>query len=124
MATLKNSNIPFYIICSGGALFSISLSPFSSHLFGPPSSPDLFSPSIGGSTAVCTPQSEHGGCLFRHRADHPLPAAVVGTLVFNESVQIYAALSPDTKHLNKNFDHLISSITNHPMPNFSTSTRP
>ena len=43
-----------------------------------------------------------------------LPAAVVGTLVFNESVQLYAALSPDTKHLNKNFDHMISSITNHP----------
>jgi predicted PurR-regulated permease PerM len=40
-----------------------------------------------------------------------LPAGIVGTLVFNESVQLYQALSPDTKHMDRNFQHLINSIT-------------
>jgi predicted PurR-regulated permease PerM len=40
-----------------------------------------------------------------------LPAGVVGTLVFNESVQIYQALSPDTKHMDHSIQHVINSIS-------------
>jgi predicted PurR-regulated permease PerM len=47
-----------------------------------------------------------------------LPAGVVGSLVFNESVQLYGKLSPEAGHLNKNFDHIISSIANHPYADF------
>ena len=39
-----------------------------------------------------------------------LPTAIVGTLVFNESVQIYEKLSPDTKHMDRSVQHLINTI--------------
>lgn len=40
-----------------------------------------------------------------------LPVGIVGTLVFNESVQIYATLSPDAKYMDRNLQHLINSIS-------------
>ncbi|MCE5265747.1 MAG: AI-2E family transporter [Deltaproteobacteria bacterium] len=40
-----------------------------------------------------------------------LPAGVVGTLVFNESVQIYQTLSPDAKHVDRSIQHMIDSIS-------------
>jgi predicted PurR-regulated permease PerM len=43
-----------------------------------------------------------------------LPAGVVGTLVFNESVRLYAKLSPGTENLDKNFGHIVDSVTDHP----------
>jgi len=39
-----------------------------------------------------------------------LPAGIVGTLAFNESLRLYAALAPDTRHMNQNFQHLINTI--------------
>ena len=39
-----------------------------------------------------------------------LPTAIVGTLVFNESVQIYEKLSPDTKHMDRSIQRLINTI--------------
>ena len=39
-----------------------------------------------------------------------LPTAIVGTLVFNESVQIYEKLSPDTKHMDRSVQRLINTI--------------
>jgi predicted PurR-regulated permease PerM len=40
-----------------------------------------------------------------------LPAGLVGTLVFNESVQIYKSLSPDAKQMDRSIQHFYSSIT-------------
>ena len=39
-----------------------------------------------------------------------LPAGVVGTLVFNESVQIYETLSPNAKNMDRSIQRLINSI--------------
>jgi predicted PurR-regulated permease PerM len=39
-----------------------------------------------------------------------LPAGVVGTLVFNESVQIYETLSPDAKQMDRSVQRLINTI--------------
>jgi predicted PurR-regulated permease PerM len=39
-----------------------------------------------------------------------LPAGIVGTLAFNESLRLYAALAPDTRHMDQNFQHLINTI--------------
>jgi predicted PurR-regulated permease PerM len=39
-----------------------------------------------------------------------LPAGVVGTLVFNESVQIYTGLSPDAKQMDKSIQKFINTI--------------
>lgn len=39
-----------------------------------------------------------------------LPAGVVGTLVFNESVQIYETLSPNTKNMDRSIQRLINTI--------------
>ena len=116
MTHVKNSNIPFYVILGVVTLlFLYLLMPFFFPIFWAAVIAGIFQP------------------LYRRinrRLKHPnlstvvvfsgialiilLPAAVVGTLVFNESVQLYTALSSDTTHLNKNFDHMISSITNHP----------
>jgi predicted PurR-regulated permease PerM len=40
-----------------------------------------------------------------------LPTGFIGTLVFNESVQVYETLSPDAKNMDRNFQHLIDAIT-------------
>ena len=39
-----------------------------------------------------------------------LPAGIIGTLVFNESVQIYNNLSPDTKQMDRSIQRLINTI--------------
>ena len=39
-----------------------------------------------------------------------LPTAIVGTLVFNESVQIYEKLSPDTKNMDRSVQRFINTI--------------
>jgi predicted PurR-regulated permease PerM len=44
-----------------------------------------------------------------------LPAGVVGTLVFNESVQLYEKLSPDAKNIDKGFQNIIGLIVNNPL---------
>ena len=40
-----------------------------------------------------------------------LPAGIIGTLVFNESVQMYNNLSPDTKEMESSIQRLINTIT-------------
>ena len=116
MATVKNSNIPFYIILAAVALlFLYLLKPFFFPIFWAAVIAGIFQPIYRRiNRRLHRPNLSTVVVFFAIALIILLPAAVVGTLVFNESVQIYAALSPDTKHLNKNFDHLISSITNHP----------
>jgi predicted PurR-regulated permease PerM len=44
-----------------------------------------------------------------------LPAGFVGTLAFNESLRLYAALAPDTQHMNQNYQHLIDTMSGNPI---------
>ncbi|MCE5280835.1 MAG: AI-2E family transporter [Deltaproteobacteria bacterium] len=44
-----------------------------------------------------------------------LPAGMVGKLVFNESVQLYEKLSPDTKAIDKGFQKITGAIADNPI---------
>jgi len=44
-----------------------------------------------------------------------LPAGMVGTLVFNESVQLYEKLGPDTKTIDKGFQKITGAIADNPI---------
>ncbi|MDD1633248.1 MAG: AI-2E family transporter, partial [Methylococcaceae bacterium] len=116
MAIAKNSNIPFYIILGVVTLlFLYLLKPFFFSIFWAAIIAGIFRPFYRRiNRRLKRPNLSTVVVFFVIALIILLPAAVVGTLVFNESVQLYAALSPDTKELNKNFDHVISSITNHP----------
>ena len=116
MATAKNSNIPFYIILGVVMLlFLYLLKPFFFSIFWAAIIAGIFRPLYRRiNRRLKRPNLSTVVVFFVIALIILLPAAIVGTLVFNESVQLYAALSPDTKELNKNFDHVISSITNHP----------
>ena len=116
MATANNSNLPFYLILAAVTLlFLYLLKPFFFPLF--------WAAIIGGIF-----QS-----LYRRidrRLNRPsmsaavvislivllilLPAAIVGTVVFNESVRLYAAFKPGTEKFGIKFENLIGLITNHP----------
>jgi predicted PurR-regulated permease PerM len=41
-----------------------------------------------------------------------LPAGIVGTLVFNESIQLYQKVSPDQKNIDQGFQEIIGLIAN------------
>jgi predicted PurR-regulated permease PerM len=112
MGHVKNSNILFSLILGGVTLlFLYLLQPFFFPLF--------WAAVIAG---ICHP-------LYRRinrRMNSPtlstmiiflviavlilLPAGIVGTLVFNESFQLYETLSPGTKNIDRSFEHIIGAI--------------
>jgi predicted PurR-regulated permease PerM len=116
MTHVKNSNIPFYVILGVVTLlFLYLLMPFFFPLFWAAVIAGIFQPLHRRINRRLNRPNLSTVVVFLVIAlILLLPAAVVGTLVFNESVQLYATLSPDTNYLNKNFDHMVGSITNHP----------
>ncbi len=108
MATVKNSNIPFYIILGVVTLlFLYLLKPFFFPIFWAAVIAGIFQPLYRRiNRRLNRPNLSTVVVFFVIAVIILLPAAVVGTLVFNESVQLYAALSPDTKKLDTNFDHI------------------
>ena len=44
-----------------------------------------------------------------------LPAGIVGTLVFNESVRLYKVMAPDAQYIDRNFRHLIDAVAGNPI---------
>jgi predicted PurR-regulated permease PerM len=117
MEPLKNGNIPFFVLLGlVTLLFLYLLKPFFFPLFWAAVIAAIFQP------------------LYRRinrRLDHPslstlliflviaviilLPAGVVGTLVFNESLSLYEKLSPDPKNINRGLQNIISLIANNPL---------
>ncbi|MDP1991258.1 MAG: AI-2E family transporter [Syntrophales bacterium] len=117
MGSLKNGNIPFFVLLGlVTLLFLYLLKPFFFPLFWAAVIAGIFQP------------------LYRRinrRLNHPslstiliflviaviilLPAGVVGTLVFNESIQLYEKLSPDAKNIDKGFQNIIGLIANNPL---------
>ncbi len=116
MATAKNSNIPFYIILGVVTLlFLYLLRPFFFPLFWAAVISGIFQPFYRWiNRRLKRPNLSTVAVFFVIVVIIFLPAAVVGTLVFKESVQLYAALSPGTKNLDTNFTHVIGIIANHP----------
>jgi len=116
MTTGKNSNVVFYLILAGVTLlFLYLLKPFFFPLFWAAVIAGIFQPLYrpinrrlnrpGLSTAVV---------IVVIALLILLPAAVVGTLVFNESVRLYTALKPGTDQFSTKFDDVLGLITNHP----------
>ena len=117
MGSLKNGNIPFFVLLGlVTLLFLYLLKPFFFPLFWAVVIAGIFNP------------------LYRRinrRLNHPslstiliflviaviilLPAGVVGTLVFNESRQIYGMLSPDPKKIDMGFQNIIGLIADNPI---------
>jgi predicted PurR-regulated permease PerM len=117
MGSLKNGNIPFFVLLGlVTLLFLYLLKPFFFPLFWAAVIASIFQP------------------LYRRinrRLNHPslstiliflviaviilLPAGVVGTLVFNESLSLYDKLSPDPKNIDRGFQNIIGLIANNPL---------
>jgi predicted PurR-regulated permease PerM len=117
MTSLKGNNIPFIILISAVTLlFLYLIKPFFFPLFWAVVISGIFRPlyrRLNGrlnrpnlSTMVVF--SVITLCIL-------LPVGVVGSLVFNESVQLYEKLSPDTKSIDRNFQEIISSIAANPL---------
>jgi predicted PurR-regulated permease PerM len=117
MGSLKNGNIPFFVLLGlVTLLFLYLLKPFFFPIFWAAVIAGIFQP------------------LYRRinrRLNHPslstmiiflviaviilLPAGIVGTLVFNESIQLYGKLSPDPKNIDRGFQDIIGVIANNPL---------
>lgn len=117
MGPLKNGNVPFFILMGVVTLlFFYLLKPFFFPLFWAAVIAGIFQP------------------LYRRinrRLNHPslstiliflviaviilLPVGIVGTLVFNESVQLYGKLSPDPKNIDRGIQHIIGVIVDNPL---------
>ena len=110
--TLKESNIPFFVILGMVTiLFLYLLQPFFFPIFWAAVIAGVFRPLYIRINGKLNRPNLSTAILFLLIAlIILLPAGIVGTLVFNESVQIYEKLSPDTKHMDRSIQRLINSI--------------
>ncbi|MCX5837675.1 MAG: AI-2E family transporter [Deltaproteobacteria bacterium] len=108
----KDRNIPFFIILGLVAiLFLYLLWPFFFPIFWAAVIAGVFGPLYRRINLKLDRPNLSTAILFLIIAlIILLPAGVVGTLVFNESVQIYGKLSPDTKHMDRSIQRLINTI--------------
>jgi predicted PurR-regulated permease PerM len=110
--TMKESNIPFFVILGiVTILFLYLLQPFFFPIFWAAVIAGVFRPLYIRINGKLNRPNLSTAILFLLIAlIILLPAGIVGTLVFNESVQIYEKLSPDTKHMDRSIQRLINSI--------------
>jgi predicted PurR-regulated permease PerM len=109
----KDSHIPFFVILGLAAiLFLYLLKPFFFPIFWAAVIAGVFQPLYSRINNRLNRPNLSTAILFLIIAlIILLPAGIVGTLVFNESVQLYATLAPDTRHMDRNFQHLIDTIS-------------
>jgi predicted PurR-regulated permease PerM len=112
MGNMKESNILFFVILGMATiLFLYLLKPFFFPIFWAAVIAGVFRPLYSRINGKLNRPNLSTAILFLLIAlIILLPAGIVGTLVFNESVQMYATLNPDAKHMDRNFQHLINSI--------------
>jgi predicted PurR-regulated permease PerM len=113
MGNNKNNNIPFFVILGlVTILFLYLLRPFFFPIFWAAVIAGVFRPLYSRlNRKLHHPNLSTAVFFLLIALIILLPAGVVGTLVFNESVQIYETLSPDTKYMDRNFQHVIDAIT-------------
>jgi predicted PurR-regulated permease PerM len=113
MGNMKESNILFFVILGMATiLFLYLLKPFFFPIFWAAVIAGVFMPLYSRINGKLNRPNLSTAILFLLIAlIILLPAGIVGTLVFNESVQIYATLSPDAKYMDRNLQHLINSIS-------------
>jgi predicted PurR-regulated permease PerM len=108
----KDRNIPFFVILGlVTILFLYLLQPFFFPIFWAAVIAGVFRPLYGRINGKLNRPNLSAAILFLIIAlIILLPAGIVGTLAFNESLRLYAALAPDTRHMDRNFQHLINTI--------------
>jgi predicted PurR-regulated permease PerM len=113
MGNIKESNILFFVILGMATiLFLYLLKPFFFPIFWAAVIAGVFMPLYSRINGKLNRPNLSTAILFLLIALIVLlPAGIVGTLVFNESVQIYATLSPDAKYMDRNLQHLINAIS-------------
>ncbi len=117
MGPLKNGNVPFYILMGlVSLLFLYLLKPFFFPLFWAAVIAGIFRPFYRRIDRRLNRPSLSTLLVFLVIAVIILlPAGIVGTLVFNESVQLYGRLGPDPKNIDKGFQHIIDVIADNPL---------
>jgi predicted PurR-regulated permease PerM len=108
----KGRNIPFFVILGlVTIIFLYLLKPFFFPIFWAAVIAGVFRPLYSRINGKLDCPNLSTAILFLFIAlIILLPAGVVGTLAFNESLRLYAALAPDTRHMDRNFQHLINTI--------------
>ena len=117
MGNMKENNIPFFVILGMVTiLFLYLLKPFFFPIFWAAVIAGVFRPLYFRINGKLNRPNLSTAILFLLIAlIILLPAGIVGTLVFNESVRTYATLSPDAKHMDRNLQHLINAISGNPI---------
>jgi len=112
MGPLKNGNVPFLILMGAVTLlFLYLLKPFFFPLFWAAVIAGIFRPLYRRIDRILNRPSLSTLLVFLLIAVIILlPTGIVGTLVFNESVQLYGRLGPDQKNIDKGFQHLLGVI--------------
>ena len=112
MGNMKESNITFFVILGMATiLFLYLLLPFFFPIFWAAVIAGVFRPLYSRINRKLNRPNLSTAVFFLLIAlILLLPTAIVGTLVFNESVQIYEKLSPDTKHMDRSVQRLINTI--------------
>lgn len=117
MGPLKNSNLPFFILMGlVTLLFLYLLMPFFFPLFWAAVIAGIFQPLYRRINRRLNRPSLSTILIFLVIAVIILlPAGVVGTLLFNESLSLYEKLSPDAKNIDRGFQSIIGLIANNPL---------
>jgi len=113
----KDRNIPFFVVLGlVTILFLYLLKPFFFPIFWAAVITGVFRPLYSRINGKLKRPNLSTAILFLLIAlIILLPAGIVGTLAFNESLRLYAALAPDTRHMDQNFQHLINTIAGNPI---------
>lgn len=116
MGNTKNSNIPFFI--SMGlvtVLFLYLLKPFFFPIFWAAVIAGIFRPLYRRINGRLNRPSLSTAILFLIIVLIIfLPALIIGTLVFRESLQLYETLKPDAQNIDRNFRHIIDALADNP----------
>jgi len=116
MGNTKNSNIPFFIIMGlATVLFLYLLKPFFFPIFWAAVVAGIFRPLYRRINDRLNRPSLSTAILFLIIVLIIfLPALIIGTLVFRESLHLYETLKPDAQNIDRNFRHIIDALADNP----------
>ncbi|MBU2026039.1 MAG: AI-2E family transporter [Proteobacteria bacterium] len=116
MGNTKNSNIPFFIIIGlVTVLFLYLLKPFFFPIFWAAVIAGIFRPLYRRINGRLNRPGLSTAILFLIIVLIIfLPALIIGTLVFRESLQLYETLKPDAQNIDRNFRHIIDALADNP----------
>jgi len=116
MGNTKNSNIPLFIIMGlVTVLFLYLLKPFFFPIFWAAVIAGIFRPLYRRINGRLNRPSLSTAILFLIIVLIIfLPALIIGTLVFRESLQLYETLKPDAQNIDRNFRHIIDALADNP----------